>query len=420
MKVSPVSARPGRDVAVITPWYPSGDLPFRGAFVQAMVEATAPGCDRMTVYHTDGWWVGLPRRHQEQVRRANLALLGRARRTSETVAGARLVRVPTPAPVGATFAAISERYSDALTAALGGQKLDAAVVHAHVGVQGGWPAIRNARPDARVFVTEHATFLDNILAEPTARQMYDRVLHRCTRFFAVGHVMRDLLAATFPHHADRIDVVPNPIDFGQPRPEPVRALRRWLFVGGLNERKGVEWLLEAFAKCQAEQPELTLTLVGDGVLGDRLRTRAGELGVAGAVTFTGAVPPDAALRLMREHDVLVHPSRMETFGMTIVEAVAAGMPVIVTRCGGPEETLAGIEEAAGELIEVRDSAEPIVAGFRRLRARFPHGTDLGLAQRTLADRYGYPAALRAHHRAWFDDPVDGVGAGAVAQSTDQS
>ena len=44
-----------RDVAVVTPWYPTRELPFRGSFVQAMVEATAPGCDRFTVYHCDPW-----------------------------------------------------------------------------------------------------------------------------------------------------------------------------------------------------------------------------------------------------------------------------------------------------------------------------------------------------------------------------
>src|SRR5882672_6365249 len=44
-----------RDVAVVTPWYPMRHSVFSGAFVQAMVAATAPGCDSMTVYHTDGW-----------------------------------------------------------------------------------------------------------------------------------------------------------------------------------------------------------------------------------------------------------------------------------------------------------------------------------------------------------------------------
>lgn len=402
-----------RDVAVITPWYPNRELPFRGAFVRAMVQATAPGCDRMTVYHTDGWWNRLSERDNRRIWAAAKRLMPIAVRAGETAGGARFVQVPAPTPSGLGFAEIGEHYADALELALGGNKIEAPVVHAHVGVHGGWAAVRNSRPDARVFVTEHATFLDRVLAEPPARAIYDKVLHRCERFFAVGQVMRDLLVAEFPQHAERIDVVPNPIDFGVPRPEPVRELRRWLFVGGLNTRKGVEWLLEAFAKCHAEHSELTLTMVGDGDLGAKLAERAEELGITSAVTFTGAVPPEEALRLMREHDLLVHPSRMETFGMTIIEALAAGMPVLVTRCGGPEETLAGLEQAAGALIDVEESENSIVEGYRELRARFPHGVDLERASKVLSDRYGFPATARAHHAAWFagdatvsTDPID--------------
>jgi len=405
-----------RDVAIVTPWYPTRELRFRGAFVRAMVEATTPGCDRVTVYHCDSW--SRVTRHQEKVvRRANEALLPRAQRAGTTVGGAALRYIPVPMPGGLTFAEIAARHEATLGAALGGQPIDAPVVHAHVGLPSGWAALHHARADARFFVTEHATFLDRILAEPDGRAMYDQVLHRCDAFFAVGDGMRSYLVDIFPHHADRIRIVPNPISFDLPRPEPVTELRRWLFLGGLIERKGVGWLLEAFAKCHAEDPTLTLTLVGEGELNGKLRARAAELGVDQAVTFTGAVPPDEALRLMREHDLLVHPSRLETFGMTIVEALAAGMPVLVTRCGGPEETLAGIEDAAGELIAVEESEEPIVDGYRRLRARFPHGLDLALARRVLADRYGYPAAARVHHSVWFPQPAE---PGALADGPQSS
>ena len=186
------------------------------------------------------------------------------------------------------------------------------------------------------------------------------------------------------------------------RPVPVQALKHWLFLGALLPNKGVKWLVEAFTKCHADDPELTLSIVGNGELHGQLLHRIEELGVRGSVTFAGAVPPDEALRLMREHDLLVHPSRSETFGMTVIEAVAAGMPVLVTRCGGPEETLAGIEDAAGELVAVQESDQSLVEGYRRLRDRFPHGLDLARAQRVLNDRYGYPAVARIHHRAWFE------------------
>lgn len=114
---------------------------------------------------------------------------------------------------------------------------------------------------------------------------------------------------------------------------------------------------------------------------------------------------------MREHDLLVHPSRYETFGMTVVEAVAAGMPVLVTRCGGPEQTLAGIEDAAGELIDVEENAESISDGYQRLRDRFRQGLDLPRAQQVLAYRYGYEAVAEAHYRLWFPAAAEHSGEG---------
>ncbi|MFG3689987.1 glycosyltransferase family 4 protein [Micromonospora sp. NPDC047740] len=401
------------NVAIVTPWYPTRQRPFLGAFVQAMVEATAPGHDRVRLYHCEEWGHRLPPDTSDAVDQGYRELIAHAVHPGRTVGGAELVHLPVPLPVTTDYAAIARRHEETLRSVLGGQPIDAPVVHAHVGLPGGWAALRNARPDARVFVTEHATFLDLVLAQPEARAMYDELLQRCAGVFAVGEAVRRPLVEAFPQHADRVGYLPNPISFDQQRAAPVTALRRWLFVGGLIPRKGVRWLLEAFASCRARDPELTLTFVGEGELRGQLQQRAEELGVADALTFTGAVPPDRALALMREHDLLVHPSRFETFGMTVVEAVAAGLPVLVTRCGGPEETLAGVEDAAAELVDVEEGSEALIAGYWRLRERFDR-LDLAGAQRELAARYSYPAVARAHDRVWFsagDSVADAVQAG---------
>ena len=400
-----------KDVAVVTPWYPSAQMPFRGAFVRTMVEATAPGT-RTTVYHCELWVAKLSPENDEDILRAYRALLPRASLSSRTVGGAELVTIPVPMPRSLPFAEHARRAADALGAALGGKPIPAPVVHAHVGLLGGLPALRRMRSDARLFVTEHSTFLDRMLEEPEGRAGYAEVLAACEAFFVVGDLLRDQLAGAFPQYAHKLRPIPNPIDFDAPRSAPVTALRRWLFVGGLIERKGVHWLLEAFAICRGQDSTLTLTLVGEGELREELEERAALLGVADAVTFVGAVAPDEALRLMHEHDVLVHPSRYETFGVVVVEAVAAGMPVIVTRCGGPEQTLAGIESDAGELIDVEDGSDAIVAGYRRLRDRFPAGMDLEVARRALAERFGYHAVARLHHDAWFPTTPAAAG-GAV-------
>lgn len=402
-----------RDVAVLTPWYPIPQTPFAGAFVQAMVEATAPGCREVTVYHTDAWPAKLKPEAAAAAAEAHRRLLPTALRRAPTVAGAELLRVPVLIPPKCSYAELARHHASWLRDALGGEPIPEPVVHAHVGLRGGWPALENARPDARVFVTEHASFLDRVLEQPDSRDMYEQVLERCTGFFAVSETVRELLAEAFPALAGKIELVSNPISFAEQRPRPVTELRRWLYVGNLIEHKGVHLLLEAFAKCRAEEPGLTLTLIGSGALASPLADRAAELGIADVVTQTGALPPDEAVRRMREHDLLVHPSRGETFGVAIIEAVAAGMPVLVTRCGGPEHTLAGIEDAAGQMIDVEENAESIVAGYHRLRERFPDDLDLDRARRTLDERFGYRTVAEAHYRHWFGD--DGASSGEDAK-----
>jgi glycogen(starch) synthase len=390
-------------VAVVTPWYPTAQQPFAGAFVQAMVEATAPGTEMM-VYHCEEWAHRLPPAEGAAVAEAYDALLGRTHRPLHPVpaaGGAGLIRVPIPLPVGLSYAAIAQRHEEVLRDALGGSPIDADVVHAHVGLPGGWAALRNAKAGTPVFVTEHATFLDKVLDQSEGRAMYGRLLDECAGLYAVGAAVSSPLLEAFPQHRDKIGLLPNPVSFAEVRAAPVTELRRWLFVGGLTPRKGVQWLLEAFARCRADDPALTLTFVGDGELRRPLVKQAAELGVTDAVTFAGIQPPAEAQRLMREHDLLVHPSRFETFGMTVVEAVAAGMPVLVTRCGGPEETLAGVEDAAGELVDVEEGSDALVAGYRALRARFPQGLDLPRARSELAAKFDYAATAAAHHRLWF-------------------
>jgi glycosyltransferase involved in cell wall biosynthesis len=392
----------GRSVAVLTPWYPNRQSPFAGAFVQAMVAATAPGLDAITVYHLDQWRVKVSATQDQKTAEDYRGLLQRARYRSTTVAGAGLVYVPVPT-ARVSYATAARRFRDTLSIVLGGQPLSEPVVHAHVGLPGGWTALESAQPGARVFVTEHATYLPLLLAQPDSRDMYDEVISRATGFFAVGDPVRQPLVEAFPHHADKIQLIPNPIPFNAPRQTPVRELKRWLYMGNLIERKRVGLLLEAFAKCHTDDDSLTLSIVGEGVLRKQLMARAVDLGVQDAVTFVDPLPPEAALAALREHDLLVHLSRLETFGMTIVEAVAMGTPVLVTRCGGPEESLAGIETLAGEFVDVDDSPQTVVEGFRRLQKRFPDTLDLPRARAVLEARYGYPAVGQAHHRAWFDD-----------------
>jgi glycosyltransferase involved in cell wall biosynthesis len=145
-------------------------------------------------------------------------------------------------------------------------------------------------------------------------------------------------------------VIPNgvkPADFtlNEPSPDATDVL----FVGELRHIKGVDVLLKALSELNRER-NVTATITGSGPDDKKLRSMADVLGLGTLVTFTGALPVREAFRRGR---ILVVPSRAESLPYIVLEAAAAGMPLIATNVGGIPEIVAGTETT---LIEADDVA----------------------------------------------------------------
>lgn len=381
------------DLAVISPWYPSPDNPFAGAFVQATTAAVGQSTGRVAVLHTEGWYYD-PKGYAGQL--VAVASERQAARSGNAIvldtAEGELTRVAVPCPAGGHYPEYARRQTEALRAALPTGRIEASVVHAHVGFMAGEVAIRLARPGARIVVTEHATFLPRVFRQPGARRRYAAMLDRADAVLCVGRHLRDQLAEYFPDHASKLAIVPNAIDFDRfaVRPAPPAEPLRWIYLGRLMEHKGVLTLIDAFAAIAGEDPRVTLTLAGSGPAEDQVDRRIAELGLSDRITRRPPVPPDEVAALMHDHDLLVHASRRETFGMTVIEAVATGTPVLVARSEGPAETLAGLEEIVGQLFEPTEDPQVIAEAYRKLRDRFG-ALDLTGARAELLARYGREA-----------------------------
>ena len=107
--------------------------------------------------------------------------------------------------------------------------------------------------------------------------------------------------------------------------------RQFLFVGKLVERKNVDTILDAFAR---QPTDCRLSIAGSGVEEERLRDRAEQLGIAERIDWLGYVPYADLPRVMAQHGHLLMVSHVEVWGLTVNEALAAGMHAIVgRRCG---------------------------------------------------------------------------------------
>ena len=110
--------------------------------------------------------------------------------------------------------------------------------------------------------------------------------------------------------------------------------------GWINYNKGIDVLLEAMRRLAERGLPGRLLLAGGSYSGTHGCRRSGcaisrALDLGDRVTFLGRQPPEAVARLMAESAVVVLPSRAESFGAVLVEALACGTPVVATRCGGP-------------------------------------------------------------------------------------
>lgn len=118
-----------------------------------------------------------------------------------------------------------------------------------------------------------------------------------------------------------------------------------LFVGRTSTQKGPDLLLEAVPGILEHRPDAKIVFVGDGDMRASLEHRAWQLGVQSAVRFTGALPANGELvDLYKSTDVVCIPSRNEPFGIVVLEAWAAGKPVVVTSNGGPRDFVEHGEE----------------------------------------------------------------------------
>jgi len=177
------------------------------------------------------------------------------------------------------------------------------------------------------------------------------LLRRPDLVVAVG---RRLAAAIRIHRMKPTVVIPNAVQrppWLAPRPGGPRTTL--VAVGGLIARKGPDVAVETVAELGRRGVTARLIWAGDGPMRDAVAMLAERLGVADLVELRGRVAPEAIGDLLAEGDVFLLPTTMETFGVAIAEALAAGRPVVVGAQGEQESFVA---EPDGVLVREQTGA----------------------------------------------------------------
>lgn len=222
-----------------------------------------------------------------------------------------------------------------------------------------------------ILFTEHGRHFPDVTGRK--RRIVNRLLlERRDRVVAVGGAVREALIRNEGIPADRIEVVHNGIDLARFSSAAVdrQATRLELGIGRddlvailvarLDPLKDHATAIRAFARVVGRRPDAHLLLVGDGPERDAIRARIAEAGLEQCVRMLGQ--RDDVPRLLGASDLALLTSRSEGIPLTLLEAMAAGLPIVATDVGG-----------VGEVVE------PGVTGFL-----VPAGDDGAIADRMLA------------------------------------
>lgn len=190
----------------------------------------------------------------------------------------------------------------------------------------------------------HATEFDRS-GENINRRVYaieKAGMQTADRVIAVSELTRRIVIGKYGIPADKVVTVHNAVRFGESEEAaPERAVKDKVvtFLGRITYQKGPDYFVEAAAKVLQRVSDVRFVMAGSGDLMNHVVRRVAQLGIADRFHFTGFLKGGEVQRMFRLSDVYVMPSVSEPFGISPLEAMRSGVPVIISRQSGVAEVL---------------------------------------------------------------------------------
>lgn len=202
-------------------------------------------------------------------------------------------------------------------------------------------------------VTEHSSAFARGLMTGRRRRLAMSGFRDAARVLAVSSGLAARLAPFFPGSITVVSNMVNDTFFSQELTSPAPNGFRFISIGYLNKNKGMDRLIEGFAPVARAHPETRLILCGGGEEETSLKRQASDLGIAARVAFLGTVDRDEIVRQLSRAHAFALASRTETFGVSAIEALACGKPVIMTDTDAAKTI---VHEGNGYVVPVDDAA----------------------------------------------------------------
>ena len=219
-------------------------------------------------------------------------------------------------------------------------------------------------------LTIHAAGLFALRRLPLGKSMARRMVRRSDLIYSVSSYNQQILEQLVRHQID-CQILPMGIntDYYKNHSDPAMlrtalslpAGKIILYVGKLNEKKGVTYLLRAFHSIAQDQPDCHLVIVGTGLLEEALKNETQRLKLESRVIFAGQQGKAAVKNYFQAADLVVVPSIIDSTGETeglpvvLLESLASGKPIVATRVAGAPDVI--VDDHNGFLAEPQDPAD---------------------------------------------------------------
>lgn len=213
------------------------------------------------------------------------------------------------------------------------------VVHAHMNFSGARVSFLKDDFKLPFVITEHWTMMNNE-DMPDWLQNISQIYYKADALICVSQALADSLKKHFQVNCTIINNMVSDKFFKTSKVNRCDNTFRFVACGAFrdNRNKGFDVLVDAFAMRQFPK-EVHLDIIGDGPDRSFIERKIADYHLTNQINLLGVKKPEEVSDILCNSDCFVLSSRLETFAIVVIEAMAKGLPVIATRCGGPETFL---------------------------------------------------------------------------------
>lgn len=241
-------------------------------------------------------------------------------------------------------------------------------------------------------------------ANPAILALEAQAMDAADMIVAVSEATRRQILRRFGQPADKVHVAHNGIDSLEARVRQTPRQPTVSFIGRVTYQKGPLLFIEAAAEALARCRDLRFVMAGDGDLLPAAKSLAKKKGIADRIDFPGFLGKDDLGYLLERSSVVVMPSRAEPFGLVALEAIEAGVPVILAAHAGVAELLEHVVKIDPEDIAAMASAMAQVCTDDAYADRLRKGAQAEIANLTWA---GCADRLKSLYRAFLNPGMHG-------------